>query len=424
MAMNRTTARAPDPLALVSPLYGPGNIAAYYLTFLAIVLSWTLHPYKRVSGSIDIDFMGFLIFGDAAAGHLLYQIQTLPPALQNQTSEIASGTSIEAVQRIAAIEASLNAVEMNMILYIALAWAVTSWDCFRRALLIVINSVVCMAIMCYFCFTRFEELGLGSRSASGNSSGAQELGWRNPDRSISFSRLFLSDFKDLFVTFASLTWTIVGFFLMIFFVHVVTTLAAVYSQHWPGRNNDRGNRPTLSTELKEIYAATVLYAEKTWAARNFRELNRWTSRLIHPFLLLPGLVALHWDCLSYSSSGAGGGGRSFWEKLSLYITRYWDNLFPKTSASITDLDQAITMTSGAMVLAFRVYSIVKARYELQCSKRASRRSNAVESLGVGNMALSDQLSATSGVGRSPLPEDEEGRISAHEAQNISQRGSN
>jgi hypothetical protein len=42
----------------VSSLYGPGPTSAWYLTFLAVVVSWTLHPQKRVSDSIESELLG------------------------------------------------------------------------------------------------------------------------------------------------------------------------------------------------------------------------------------------------------------------------------------------------------------------------------------------------------------------------------
>lgn len=56
----------------VSSLYGPGTIAAWYFTVLSVLVSWTLHPRKRKSGSIDVDLVATLTLPAVAVGHLMW----------------------------------------------------------------------------------------------------------------------------------------------------------------------------------------------------------------------------------------------------------------------------------------------------------------------------------------------------------------
>jgi hypothetical protein len=67
-----------DLYSLVSSLYGPGTTACWYLTALSYHASWTLHPKKRMSGSIDTDFIALLTFPTVAAGHLISQVYGYP----------------------------------------------------------------------------------------------------------------------------------------------------------------------------------------------------------------------------------------------------------------------------------------------------------------------------------------------------------
>ena len=71
----------------VSRLYGPGMIACWYFTVAACLLSWTLHPTKRRSGSIDADFIVLLTFPAVAAAHLISQVHTYPVDQNYSTAE-------------------------------------------------------------------------------------------------------------------------------------------------------------------------------------------------------------------------------------------------------------------------------------------------------------------------------------------------
>lgn len=45
--------------------------------------------------------------------------------------------------------------------------------------------------------------------------------------------------------------------------------------------------------------------------------------------------------------------------------------FPRTSCSISDLDQAVAVTVGATILAFNLHSVMKAHYKILSAKNAS-----------------------------------------------------
>src|SRR5450432_2751668 len=95
---------------LIYSLYGPGTTACWYLTVSSCFISWTLHPKKRVSGSIDDDFIAALAFPAVAAGHLISQVQGYP----GPKDEMMTTSDPDLLQLIAAIEASLNITETFM----------------------------------------------------------------------------------------------------------------------------------------------------------------------------------------------------------------------------------------------------------------------------------------------------------------------
>lgn len=58
-------------LSKVNQLYGPGTVGGWYLTVLAVLVSWSLHPEKRDSDSISLDFIGVLMLPAVALGHFI-----------------------------------------------------------------------------------------------------------------------------------------------------------------------------------------------------------------------------------------------------------------------------------------------------------------------------------------------------------------
>ena len=58
-------------LTKVNQLYGPGTVGGWYLTILAVLVSWTLHPEKRESDSISLDFITVLTLPGVALGHFI-----------------------------------------------------------------------------------------------------------------------------------------------------------------------------------------------------------------------------------------------------------------------------------------------------------------------------------------------------------------
>jgi hypothetical protein len=74
-----------DTYTVVSSLYGPGATGYWYLTGLSSLASRTMIPEKRISGSIDSDFIALLTFPTVAAGHLITQVHPYPAHEIEQT---------------------------------------------------------------------------------------------------------------------------------------------------------------------------------------------------------------------------------------------------------------------------------------------------------------------------------------------------
>lgn len=118
-------------------------ITCWYLTTLTVLVSWTLHPRERNSGSIDVDLIAVLTLPAVAAGHLVSQVR----GLLNQAKIVrASSADWKYLQSVPATEAPFIVTEtfmaINVILFIVTAWKI----CVRRAILVALVGLVCFTV--------------------------------------------------------------------------------------------------------------------------------------------------------------------------------------------------------------------------------------------------------------------------------------
>lgn len=92
-------------------------ITCWYLTTLAVLVSWTLHRRERDSGSIDVDLIAVLALPAVAAGHLVSQVR----ALLNQAKIVrASSADWKYLQSVPAIKAPFIVTETFMAISVIL----------------------------------------------------------------------------------------------------------------------------------------------------------------------------------------------------------------------------------------------------------------------------------------------------------------
>ncbi len=135
--MSKTPDTQQERLALVSSLYGTGTVLYWMLIGLSCLISWTLHPRKRRSGSVDDDLVAFLSFGFVARGHLVSQTCTFPAGVDASLSMAHPAL----LQHIAALEASIKVTETSMQICVILFLAAVCFKCVRRACLIALDGL-------------------------------------------------------------------------------------------------------------------------------------------------------------------------------------------------------------------------------------------------------------------------------------------
>ena len=358
VAFNMATA-PPQPqtqLALVSSLYGPGTITCWYLTTLSVLVSWTLHPQKRKSGSIDVDLIAVLTFPAVAAGHLISQLRGF--LREDGTARTSGSVDAKYLQSIAAIEAPFNVTETFMaisaILFIVAAWMF----CIRRAIAVGVIGLLCFTVECSIHFSRFTDLGLRYRP-----------GVSVDDQPV-FSRFFVADFAGLVIAIL-VVLSLCGVISAAIAFYMLLSPTTVTSG--PRRDVEGGNEAALRSRTPLGSDAPAAEATRSFEMAHGPQLRRksgesslraitMVTTLFLPLSFVASVLPLTWPSTTYQDSTSATA--SPWQTLGESIHRLGRNLFPRTACSITDLDQGVAAAAGATVLGFSIYSVAKAYYKI------------------------------------------------------------
>ena len=327
-----------DRFATVSSLYGPGTVSAWYFTSLSVLISWTLHPRKRDSRSIDVDLISTLFLPAVASGDVFLRVRSL-------ASHNAFGpddTSLRVVQFITATEAPFIITErftgFSVILFGIAVWTFSA----RRAALVAVIGVECFAID-YFVH-QADIRYRGKRPWAG--------ALVNDDAA--FSRLFLADFNVFIVAFI----TFLGMIAPLRSLAMSMTCIGIETQLPSGRTQ------RIDFSEAQIKSNQERIRQRTRMSRRHVEIFTCMSAAFLYSVLLTTLFAAvdhnAWQDSDLSNRPAS------WTLFKGSL-----QFFPRTACSITDLDQAVAAVAGATVLAFSIYSAGKAYYKIWKASQVS-----------------------------------------------------
>ena len=300
-----------DWYELVSSLYGPGTTACWHLTGLSCLVSWTIHPKTRISGSINSDFIALLTLPATAAGHLISQTYAY-----SGCKDLSDGMEDVGVSKsMAAIEAPLNITETFMAIAMILFLISVAFKCVKRALL--------LALIELFCFSAEGYLSISCPAIYRNSGSFHFL--------INFMGIEIAIFV-LLVVLLSVTLSLTVTFYMRYKRDASITTPSPEGALVAQRHDD------LFLESQTSYlisSMAMVFLPVAFVGSTF-------PLSMHIFLGSPAEVPLGFTLL----------GR-----------RLVQDLFPRTNVSIKDLDQTVALLAGTTVLGFSLYSAANARYE-------------------------------------------------------------
>jgi hypothetical protein len=311
-----------DSLALVNSFYGPGATACWYLTCLSSLISWTLHPKKRMADAITNEFIALATFPTVASAHLITQIRSWPSesSVNDETLE----------QMRASLAASLIITETYLSLCIILILPGLFGRTPKRLCLLAVTGIFCVLSETYLYFA------LPSiRNAPGV-----------------FERSFIIDSLPLLVLILVLVSVLAGLLLLYIYVLIRRIRPQPIAEPPPGADSD----------TEDIYELA----------------NRPQPPLILSHLALPFMA------LSFVLSGSSPAldllslqslVKIYGEKKTIWTGRrsFLDEFFPRTEASITDLDQAVALLAGMTILGFSLYSTADALYKRWWAEEKERR---------------------------------------------------
>ena len=323
--MSSTEVTQSDEYALVSSFYGPGAVVGWYLTALACVISFSLHPRKRIRDLITVDLIAVLTFPTVAAADLIVQVRSYP----------RDGRCTTWTPNAVSIEAALIVTENFLAIDVVLFLSAVVFKCMRRACLLAIVGLFCFSAVCYVYFSPF----------------VRKVIEQNGDR----GRPFLLNCGDL------LSVVIAG---LLIYVISATSLIALFflmpllQPH--GQQSERdieATRRDWERDFKQSNYAKVL----TMISVRFVPVicGQYLSPLFMEALMSWPFQDSPWICIARS--------------------RIAHSLIPSSNTSVKELDQAVTILTGASVLAFSLYSTVDAYYQAWLSKtRATTEQPGIE----------------------------------------------
>lgn len=344
-----------DRLTLVSRLYGPGVVVAWYLTTLSVAISWLLHPRKRQADSLDTALAACLLLPSVATVDFILRAR----AILNMSDEqkALKRTSLARWQPVSAMQAPFDVLEIFMLPGAVLFFIAISHYCCRRASAVAVTTLLCFAGACHLHFSGVRAL-VGRRWFRDR----WEIGSFRPDP---YAIPIYGSTVGIFIATLPVLFAIL--------VGISVFLVRRYK--------------TLPVDIKEDieeheHAVYVKRLSKGLLASVKRHFSILSGLLV---LLLSMAMSIGPPIERLVTTSYGVPPWTIWQIIEKSVPNLMVNWFPASSYSINDRDQAVIATAGAAVLSFTICSVGKAYYDVW--KESRNRISGVD----GDVKLKDSL---------------------------------
>ena len=300
---------SPQCLTGVSGVYGPGSMLGWYLTILGCLVSWTLHPRHKETDSISADMVAVLLFPLAAASHFT----SLTRNAFHNASAYEDLSLISTCQMSKAVEAPARVIFVWTIITVIM-YALPALHHRKRGSAVALVLVVCIITLLYTYDGASEQRRFFSR----------------------FSNILEERREETMFTTRLISWD--G-------VHLLAYLCS--------RRHSRSPTPRALEE--QILPPTVSDNQTPSIGIQASE----APEPLYKELKRNRVVAIVF-CITVAHTSANRWLHS--PKLDL-SPETWKFLFPETSASLGNYDQALAAVGGAAVLGMNLYSAGKCWYE-------------------------------------------------------------
>lgn len=348
-----------DELALVSSLYGKGTTFCWLFTILACLILWACDERKRKCDTLDADFIGILALPSVAAGHTIYQIR----CLKSLTFSDIKPVKITQLSR--AIEASLTVTETFMILSVVLFLVAFPARCYKRAVLVALTGLFCLA-------TEYVVYSQLTRSPSQHLSNIRA----------NFTRSFVSD---------SAIITAVILILILACIAIAFCLALYVFYSTPPRPLETSPEEAAAfarnmSEIESLHTPEAVFREmrRNRTRHGSREdcfmyLSFWIALI--PLVASVGTTNMSIFIGVQSLNAQSPKSSGWWSGLGHVIQQFLAAFFPKTAAGFSDLDQAVALATGCIILALSLWSVGRKWYvEWKLEREARLREQRTEDI--------------------------------------------
>ena len=295
--MSLTSAQS-NQYDLVSSFYGPGAVVGWYLTALACLVSFSLHPRKRSRDSITADLIAVLTFPTVAAADLITQVRSYPK----------EGFTLE--QNAASIEATLIVTETFLAIDVVLFLLAVGFKCVRRGCLLATVGLFSFSAECYVYF----------------SPSVSQIIEQN------FDRRFLVNFGGILISVMAV---------LLICIICALILIALFFLMLPHQPHARTSERELEATRKDL-------------ERDFKDSRPGLALTSITVILLPCTFVA--SVFPLSSEALGNLPSQFWPLIRTAASRIAHGLIPTSNTTIKELDQAVALLAGASVLGFTLYS--------------------------------------------------------------------
>ncbi|KAF2178948.1 hypothetical protein K469DRAFT_717718 [Zopfia rhizophila CBS 207.26] len=282
-------------LRRVSPLYGPGTVGGWLFILFSVLVTWSANLRSRKKDTITNDLIATLSLPAIASINLFYELHQFSGSIRDLL--ISEDNDIQEFS--ASIEAPLNVCETFSAFAITLV-AISSWHGHRKRAL----SAFTIGVLC---FSTEIILLIGSLGTTTST--------------VNFARPFVFNIVGLMIS------------IVIFLVLLsVPFLVCLFASHISNPDSP------AEDQMQREYAAVKWRGITTYMTFSF-------ALLAMPLTMLNGIGLLAETAYRYQSY------ISFKSRILFFI--------PRTSSSITDLDQAVALAGGMVTLGFSIYEALK-----------------------------------------------------------------
>ncbi|KAK4449806.1 hypothetical protein QBC34DRAFT_484742 [Podospora aff. communis PSN243] len=311
-----------ERFSLVSSFYGPGNIISWLCTVASVFVTWCLNGEHRYKDSISNDLIFALAVPSVASVHALY-LMFLSDAHDHETiQQLFTSPDPKTVQHAAAAEAALNVCETFAAAAVLLAFISMVRGHRKRMFGVVIVGLLSFWIEAVvFVRTR------GSAVTTSN-----------------LSRPFLFNFVD---TMASIL-AFLGVWLFLFVLAILCFTSRVIDE-LEERTNDVLANAEREFGLIPVGGSNPQQDLHKMEADDFIRSLTYISIYFFPLALCAAIL-----------TGTGTFGETEF-MLSSRATAHLPFFLPKSAASITELDQMVTLCVGLTSLIFNLWQAFKSQ---------------------------------------------------------------